>query len=139
MGANPIRHLSAGVKTSLSMAVLLILATLSAAESQPVTARRIQPEGAVGIPGKFGVGVDHRTVVDIVGAPDHRIGDNLWIYYDCGTIDDDPRARGLDALVVVFRENRVAAIRLTDSAALRNLIAQQKLKVTGPSYADLLR
>jgi hypothetical protein len=134
-----IRPVTACLTTALKVAVALMLATTAAAETRPVVAGRFQPEWTAGAAGKFGVGAERRTVVQMMGLPEHQIGDSLWIYYQCGTVSDDPRTKGLDALVILFQQNRVAALRLTDSTVLRNLIAQQKLKVTGPSYADLLR
>jgi hypothetical protein len=52
---------------------------------------------------------------------------------------DAPHSGNLDALAIAFQQNRVAAIRVTDSTVLRDLIARRKLQVTGTSYADLLR
>jgi len=127
------------MKALLSIVLSLVLVVPAGAKTESVVAARVQPEDGAGSFGKFSIGAERRTVVEIAGLPDHRAGDDIWIYYNCGAMRDDPRAKGLDALVVLFKQNRVAVMRLTDSAALRNLIAQQRLKVTGPSYADLLR
>jgi hypothetical protein len=138
MGVTPIHHLFDGRQMSLSLAISLLAATPAPADSRPVVAGRLQPEWAA-LSGKFGVGADRRMVIDMIGLPAERVGDTLWIYYQCSVVGDDSRARGLDALVVVFRQHRVVALRLTASTALRELIAKNKLKVTKPSYADLLR
>jgi hypothetical protein len=127
------------MKTFLSLAFCLILAAPAAAKREPVIVGRFQPDTTTNASGKFGVGAERRSVVEIIGLPSHRMGDTLWIYYDFTVVADAPRTGDLDALVIVFKHNRVAALRLTDSAVLRDLIARQKLKVTGPSYADLLR
>jgi len=119
--------------------LLLILTALAVAKPESLVGARVHPEDRATAFGKFLLGAQRRTVVEIVGLPDQRIGADFWIYYQCRAIRDDPRTKGLDALVVLFKQDRVVAMRLTDSAALRKLIDQQALKVTGPSYADLLR
>jgi hypothetical protein len=117
----------------------LAFAAPAGAKSDPTAVGRLQPDEGQGSAGKFALGALRRKVVAIAGLPNERIGDQLWIYYECGLKHDEPTAKGCDALVVIFKNDRVAAMKLTNVAALRTSLAQQKLKPTGPSYADLLR
>ena len=127
------------MKTTRLIFLALALAAPIAAKTDSAVVGRMHPEEGNGSGGHFGLGAARRTVVAIAGLPDERIGDSIWIYHRCSLSRDHPKTRGFDVMVVVFNADRVAAMKLTDGRALRNLLAQKELKVTGPSYADLLR
>lgn len=127
------------MKPTLSIIICLIFAATATAKREPVLGGRRPTQDVTSASGMFGIGAERHTVVDLIGLPDHRMGDALWVYYGFKTANDEPRTAGFDAAVIAFERDRVVAIRLTDSSVLRDFIAREKLKVTGPSYADLLR
>jgi hypothetical protein len=127
------------MNVSLWTAWLFALSTSAIAKPEPIIGSRIHPSDEPAPTIAFKVGADRQTVLHVLGLPNERVGDYLWIYRDFKINREVAAAKGCDTLVVAFQRDRVVATKLTDGDVLRATLAQSKLKPTGPSYADLLR
>jgi len=132
---NKLSHL----KAVLVAPLLFILPVTASVASQPAVAARVGFSSESGIYQKFALGATRRSVVEVVGLPDARASGAIWIYHHSGTLQESSNAKNYDTLVIVFKQDRVVAMKLTDGNVLRDLMARRNLKVTGPAYADLLR
>jgi hypothetical protein len=127
------------LKTVFIAPFLLFLVASNIAAAPATVASSIGYQSESEISRKFGVGAKRGHVMEVIGLPDARVSTDLWIYYHYDGAREKSKGTECDTLIVQFKKDRVVAMKLTSGSALRDLLAQRRVEVTGPSYADLLR
>ena len=72
-------------------------------------------------------GMTPQDVFAKLGRPGAQLAANIWAYWDFKA-KNAPRADQCETLLVIFAENRVQRVRLTDSKPVRTFLAQQETK-----------
>jgi outer membrane protein assembly factor BamE (lipoprotein component of BamABCDE complex) len=81
-------------------------------------------------------GMPRADVRTLLGTPSTMLDPNVWVYWDFQA-KGRPAKENLDALIVVFRNDRVSLVKLADSRPVRAFIAQrEKAKSTGTAVAS---
>ena len=78
-------------------------------------------------------GQSREGVVYNLGEPTEKLSANLWIYSDFKVAGKKPANRA-DTLIVVFKDDRVSVLRLTDGAQVRAAITKLRA-AKSPSVA----
>ena len=71
------------------------------------------------------LGMGRGVVVQQMGEPSHCFTRDVWVYFDVRG-SNLPVTEHRDALVVVFANDRVSLMRLTDAKSVRALVARQE-------------
>jgi hypothetical protein len=79
-------------------------------------------------------GMDRTTVREVFGPASAKLGVDVWVFWDFRALRRR-QSEKFDALVVQFTNDKVSLIRLTDSRAVRTLLAQQARKSAGAQVA----
>ena len=72
-------------------------------------------------------GMDRTTVREMLGPASAKLGVDVWVFWDFRA-HRNRQSEKYDALVVQFANDKVSLIRLTESRAVRTLLAQQARK-----------
>lgn len=105
----------------LGAALPLAGAPLPAHAPSPIVAHRagraLSPEQVL-----MPVGTPRATIRQEMGTPDLQLSPHIWVYWQRTTNRPDLSA-GFDTLVIVFKTDRVSAMKLVAEADIRQLAA----------------
>ena len=110
----------------------LLVATLF---STPVAANSENDAETIGLVARpyINTGMTRDTVHFMLGAPSARLAADVWVYFDFKPVNgvakgtqNSAAANHKDALVVVFKDDRISLIRACDSAPIQLFLAQQE-------------
>ncbi len=114
------------------LAASLLLATAAFAHASD-EATELPDNADLGIlahllaPANVARGMTSKHVQAQLGAPDTTLAANIWVYWNFKA-KDNPRVENADTLIVIFENERVQRVRLTDGKPVRAFIAQRDVK-----------
>jgi hypothetical protein len=77
-------------------------------------------------------GMPRFDVLVAVGPPDHKLGPDVWVYWNVKSNQPGDTERGYDAMVLRFTKDKLSEMRLVESGALRSLIVSLAAKPSPP-------